>query len=141
MRTDSPVSLTVSPDWLEMNNQGTIIDRFYPGATFPCPNLRQDSIVRVRKQGASEIDQSEETTEFLIELDAPRTGEIPSAGEPPLKRTRCVNLDSTSSSGDVRIVEGVPVFVTAFERRILMGSFRREARLARVAHQQINRTS
>jgi hypothetical protein len=33
LRADSPVTLTVSPDWLELDHLGTVIDRFFPGTS------------------------------------------------------------------------------------------------------------
>lgn len=47
--TTSPISVTVSPGWDELDRLGPISAAFLPDSTVPCPHLVQNSVVRVRQ--------------------------------------------------------------------------------------------
>jgi hypothetical protein len=135
LRTHSPVSLFVGPDWLELDHQGSISDQFYPGTELACPYLGQDSVVRVRRQVIPETPEADTFDDFQV---LPVT-EVPVVDERAPKRPR--GNAETSSSVDAEESDGELVKVTPRERKLLLQRFKREARLSRVAYQRRGRSS
>jgi hypothetical protein len=71
LETDSQITLTVSPDWAELNHLGLVSDRVLPGSDSLCPFLDQNSVVRVQQSSPGWARPGSVESMFQITLTFP----------------------------------------------------------------------
>ena len=154
MGTTSPLSVTVGPDWEELDHHGPVSARVLPGSAISCPYLVQGSQVRVRRLSpAIQGDDMEGLQSGGPRLARPPkrlrgpdhggSDRTPLEGEDLSHLTSYFNPSGRSPGREVptrglpsqpdELVLGGVLRVTPAEMRKLRTDFRTEAKLARSA--------
>jgi hypothetical protein len=128
MGVRSPITLMISPDWVELDHLGPVSALVYPGTSSSCPYLTNGSIVRARRvrvissPSDDDIEESpDDPLPAVVSLKRPRN---------PESSSEDAGKDQQSSSSVDSQLDG-PIRVTPSERRQLHAEFRKEAQLAR----------
>jgi hypothetical protein len=122
--TTLPIVLTVSPDWEELDHQGAISARVFPGSSIACPYITQDSEIRVRRLSSMSPDDGIGESSSVLPPDV----RSPKRLRPSCQLERREGIRTGESDG--LDLDGV-IRVSPAEKRELRANFKREARLAR----------